>query len=195
VESLRALRVGDRLSFPVQVGLLAATILVVLDQATKELAEAKLVHGEFVSLIGSHIGWQLVYNPGGAFGMPAPPWVFLVVTVLVVAIVARTLPSTDSILQASAYGLLLAGALGNVLDRLFRDGDDRAFGGHVVDFVAWGAFPRFNVADSAITVGFVLLVIALWREERRHRHPDEDTAEADVAEAELDDSVAGGRGE
>jgi signal peptidase II len=176
VASLRELRVGDRLSFPVQVGLLAATILVVLDQATKELAEARLVHGEFVPLLGRHVGWQLVYNPGGAFGMPAPPWVFLVVTVVVVAIVAKTLPSTTSLLQASAYGLLLAGALGNVLDRLLRAGDDRAFGGHVVDFVAWGSFPRFNVADSAITVGFALLVLALWREERRHRSGDQDVA-------------------
>lgn len=191
MESLRELRVGDRLSFPVQVGLLAATILVVLDQATKELAEASLVHGEFVSLLGPHVGWQLVYNPGGAFGMPAPPWVFLVVTVLVVAIVARTLPSTTSLLQGLAYGLLLAGALGNVIDRVLRAGDDRAFGGHVVDFVAWGTFPRFNVADSAITVGFVLLVIALWREERRHpaREPDDGATATDTAR-----SVSSGSG-
>jgi signal peptidase II len=67
-----------------------------------------------------------------------------------------------------AYGMLLAGAIGNVLDRLFRPGDpDLWYGGYVVDFVAWGTFPRFNVADSAITVGFLLLVVALWREERR----------------------------
>lgn len=167
MESGRAARVGDRFSLPVQVGLLAATVLVVLDQATKELAEALLTRGEFVSLVGSEVGWQLIYNPGGAFGLPAPPWVFLVVTILVVGIVVKTLPGTSSLLQATAYGLLLAGALGNMLDRALRPGDDGFLGGHVVDFVAWGTFPRFNVADSAITVGFVLLVVALWLEERR----------------------------
>jgi signal peptidase II len=51
----------------------------------------------------------------------------------------------------------------------------------VVDFVAWGQWPRFNVADSAISIGFVLLVIALWREERRDREHDEPGAGDDVA--------------
>lgn len=153
----------------VRVGLLVTAIFVVLDQATKELAEALLEPGRFVPLLGPNIGWQLVYNPGGAFGFPAPSWVFLIVTVLVVVIVARALPRATTLLSSVAYGLLLAGALGNVLDRLFRPGDPDGwpFGdGYVVDFVAWGTFPRFNLADSAITVGFVLLVIALWREER-----------------------------
>jgi signal peptidase II len=81
-----------------------------------------------------------------------------------------TLPRTSSSWQAAAYGLLLSGAVGNVIDRLVRDGgpDAPSFGGgEVVDFVAWGSFPRFNVADSAITVGFVLLVLTLWLDERR----------------------------
>lgn len=184
MEALRARRVGDRLSVPVQVGLLVATAFVVLDQATKEVAEARLVRGEFVALIGDHIGWQLVYNPGGAFGMPAPPWVFLVVTVVVVVVVAKTLPTTTSLLQASAYGLLLAGALGNVIDRALRSGDGTLIGGEVVDFVAWGGFPRFNVADAAITVGFALLVVALWREERQRSTDADGTPHATVGDAD-----------
>jgi signal peptidase II len=164
---------------PLQLGLLLAAALIVLDQATKELAERLLTPARFVPLFGDAVGWQLVYNPGGAFGLPAPPWLFLVVTVAVTAIVARTLPHTRSLLQATAYGLLLAGALGNAVDRLLRGsttGRDGWFDGEVVDFVAWGSFPRFNVADSAITVGFLLLVVAIWLEERHAATQEEVTA-------------------
>lgn len=158
---------------PVQLAALVTFAVVVLDQATKELAESLLTLGEFVPLLGDHVGWQLVYNPGAAFGTPVPVWALLVVTVLIVVIVARALPGTASLLQAVAYGLLLAGGLGNAIDRLVRPtviGERSGFfRGEVVDFVAWGTFPRFNVADSAITVGFVLLMVALWREERAAR--------------------------
>jgi signal peptidase II len=163
------LTLSDGPPTPVQVGLLIAAAIIVLDQATKELAERLLDRSVFVSLFGDAVGWQLVYNPGGAFGLPAPSWLFILVTVAVTIIVARTLPHTRSLLQASAYGLLLAGALGNAVDRVLRPsttGREGWFDGEVVDFVAWGSFPRFNVADSAITVGFALLVVALWREER-----------------------------
>jgi signal peptidase II len=165
-----------------RLGLTIAAGFVLLDQATKELAETVLVPGRFVPFLGDSIGWQLVYNPGGAFGVPAPSWLFLGVTVVVTVIVLRALPRTSSLLQASAYGMLLSGAIGNVLDRIFRPGDpDGGFGsGYVVDFVAWGTFPRFNVADSAITVGFVLLVIALFLEERR---PDASSEVASAPEA------------
>jgi signal peptidase II len=149
-----------------RLALLLAAVGIVLDQATKVVAEALLTGGEFVPLIGSAVGWQLVYNPGAAFGLPAPPWVFLLVTLLVVGIVVRTLPQVTSHLQAIAYGLLLSGAIGNLIDRVFR-ADEGPLSGRVVDFVAWGSFPRFNVADACITVGFALLVVALYLEERR----------------------------
>lgn len=158
---------GDPGSVAVAYAIAAA--LLVLDQATKNLVVDVLALGRFVPFLGPRVGWQLVLNPGGAFGLPAPHWLFLIVTVVVVAVVVRTLPRVPSLLQASAYGLLLAGALGNAIDRLVRPGIPvPGFGrGHVVDFVAWGSFPRFNVADSAITIGFVLLVVALWQDERR----------------------------
>jgi signal peptidase II len=149
-----------------RLALLLAAAGIVLDQASKIVAETLLTRGEFVPLVGSAVGWQLVYNPGAAFGLPAPPWVFLLVTLLVVGIVGRTLPKVTSHLQAIAYGLLLSGAIGNLLDRVFR-AEEGPLSGRVVDFVAWGSFPRFNVADACITVGFVLLVVALYLEERR----------------------------
>ncbi len=163
-------------------GLLVAAVVVVVDQATKQLALELLEPGRFVPWLSDAIGWQLVFNPGGAFGVAAPHWVFLIVTVIVVVVVARSLPSCQTVTSATAYGLLLAGAIGNVIDRLFRPGgpDAPAFGGgEVVDFVAWGTFPRFNVADSAITVGFVLLVLGLLLEERAALRAQRATAAQD----------------
>jgi signal peptidase II len=146
-------------------GLIAATGLI-LDQATKQVALRVLDLGVRVPVLGDGIGWQLVENPGAAFGLRAPTWLFLVVTVLVVVIVGRSLPHAPSLLQAAAYGLLLSGALGNMFDRVLR-ATDGFLSGKVVDFVAWGSFPRFNLADTWITVGFALLVIALLLEDRR----------------------------
>lgn len=181
----------------VQVGLLIAAGGVVLDQATKEVAEHHLRPSQYVPWLSESIGWQLVYNPGGAFGLPAPSWVFFVVTAIVLVIVARTLPRTDSLLQASAYGMLLSGALGNLVDRILRPGDPDGFAltdGFVVDFVAWGAWPRFNVADSLISVGFVLLVIALWREERRTAHEPDASGVQDPSEGGDRDEPGGAGG-
>ena len=149
------------------VGLLVAVGLVLLDQLTKEFVEQQLVPGRFVPWLGEHVGWQLIYNPGGAFGLDAPHWLFLIVTVGVLVLVTRVLPEAPTLPAAVAYGMLLAGAVGNVLDRLFRSGGEAFGSGYVVDFVAWGSFPRFNVADSSITVGFVLLVLVVLAEERR----------------------------
>lgn len=157
----------------VAVGLIVAVSLVLLDQLTKQLVENLLVPGEFVPWLGEHIGWQLVYNPGGAFGLDAPHWLFLIVTVAVLVLVFRVLPEAPSLPAAIAYGMLLAGAVGNVLDRLLRAGGEAFGSGYVVDFVAWGSFPRFNVADSSITVGFVLLVLVVLAEERREATGDE----------------------
>lgn len=160
---------GDAEPLAVQVGLLVAAAVVMVDQATKHLAEQFLTRGRMVDVFADGWGWQLVYNPGGAFGFLAPSWFFLVVTVVVTVFAIRNLPRATSALQASAWGLLLAGAFGNALDRVFRPGgpeDPRFFHGEVVDFIAWSSFPRFNVADIAITIGFVLLVVSFWSDEQ-----------------------------
>lgn len=150
-------------------GLLTAAIAFVLDQATKQLATLLLRPiGRRFELPGP-FSLQLTFNEGGAFGLPAPSWFFLVVTVVVVVIVVRNLPRVTRLTPAVAYGLLLAGALGNAADRVFRTGgpdDPRFFNGHVIDFIASGVWPTFNVADMAITSGFVLLLVWLYREER-----------------------------
>lgn len=160
--------------FLTRVAVLVIAAAVILDQATKELAERTLLRGRMVDVLAEGWGFQLTYNDGGAWGFGAPWWFFLVVTVIVTVIVLRNLPHVRTLGAATAYALLMAGALGNALDRVFRPGDlgdPRFLHGHVVDFFAmhlplFGAFPRFNVADVAITSGFVLLLLTLWQEER-----------------------------
>jgi len=147
---------------------LVALAVVVLDQSTKELALRLLEPGRFVPLVGSSVGWQLIFNPGAAFGLRLPPIIFPLVTVVLVIVVMRTLPYAGRI-AAVAQGLVIGGAVGNVVDRITRPGDDVLVGGHVVDFVAWGTFPRFNLADAAITVGVVLFVLVTLLEERAER--------------------------
>lgn len=168
-------------------GIAVAVVIVVIDQLVKEWVLDVLTPGVFVPFLGESIGWQLVFNPGGAFGIPAPTWIFLIVTAVVVVVVVRLLPRASSAWQALGLGLLLAGALGNVIDRLFRPGDPGFGGGHVVDFVAWGWFPRFNVADAAITVGFVVLVLTILIDERRR------SGGSGQATGDLDDGAPGDR--
>ena len=152
-----------------RVGLLVAVaaVVVVLDLFTKELVLDVLDPGRFVPLIGSHVGWQLVFNPGAAFGLPLPPLVFPAVTLLLVVVVVRALAEPTPATAVAAQGLVLGGALGNVLDRLLRPGDGSPIGGYVVDFVAWGSFPRFNVADASITVGVAVFILVTLVTERR----------------------------
>jgi signal peptidase II len=147
-----------------------AFAVVVLDQFVKELVLAVLEPGRFVPLLGSSVGWQLIFNPGAAFGLRLPPVVFPIVTLVLVVVVVRTLSRPTRSVAVVAQGLVVGGAIGNVVDRLLRPGDGSAVGGYVVDFVAWGSFPRFNVADAAITVGvglFVLLTLLEDLAERR----------------------------
>jgi signal peptidase II len=154
-----------------RVSLLAgiAYTVIVVDQFVKELVVSVLDPGRFVPLLGSSIGWQLVFNPGAAFGLRLPPVVFPIVTLVLIVVVARALETTTSGLVVVSQGLVIGGAVGNVVDRLVRPGDGSRVGGYVVDFVAWGGFPRFNVADACITVGVVLFFLAALLEERTLR--------------------------
>ena len=144
-----------------------ATVLVV-DQAVKVVVLDVLVPGRFVPFLGDAVGWQLVFNPGAAFGIPLPAPVFPVATLVVLVAVLRSLGETGPG-GVVAQGLVVGGALGNLADRVVRAEPGDPLGGLVVDYVAWGSFPRFNVADAAITVGVALLLLLLLLEERRER--------------------------
>ncbi len=114
-----------------------------------------------------------VRNTDAAFNIPGLfPGFFLVVTVIVAALVLRAVPRTDHPWLGVAYGLVLGGAVGNALDRVFRDPGFPD--GAVVDVFDVGWFPVFNVADSGITIGAVLLVLLLSRLDREEREAERD---------------------
>lgn len=155
-----------RLVYVVWIG--AALILLLLDQATKMLAVARLSGGRVVDL--GVMDLRLVHNPGGAFGLPGLPGMFVIVTAVVVVLVLRALPRTDRLGLATAYGLVTGGALGNLMDRLFRQPGFP--NGEVVDFFDLRWWPVFNIADVAIVVGaglIALLLTVVDREERQEQ--------------------------
>jgi len=137
---------------------LAAGVLL-LDQATKWLAEDLLVYGRSVDVL-PFLSWTLTCNTGAAFSMFQDlGWVFAIAAALVSGyLIVAIWRFTSGWLEGASNGLILAGALGNLADRLIR--------GCVVDFVhvhyGWFNFPVFNVADSAITIGaagWILLIV------------------------------------
>lgn len=136
--------------------------VLVVDQLTKVWAVAALVPRERVPLLGDLFGLQLVRNPGAALSIATGmTWVLTIVAVVVVVVVARTSRRIGSRGWAVALGLLLGGALGNLVDRLLRE--PGPLRGHVVDFLAYGRLFVGNVADIAIVVAAVLVVVLTAR--------------------------------
>ncbi len=138
--------------------LLIAGVLLGLDLLTKCLVVANLTPGEPVSIIGDFARLSLVRNPGAAFSMATGmTWLLTLVATAVVIGVVRIGRTLRSLWWAIGLGMVLGGALGNLVDRLFRS--PGPLQGHVVDFLAIGWWPVFNVADSSIVCGAVLLVV------------------------------------
>ncbi|MGW0179286.1 signal peptidase II [Nocardia sp. NPDC003345] len=134
-----------------------AATLFVLDLLTKVAVVAWIRPGERVSIIGDFVELVLVRNPGAAFSMATGmTWLFTIIAAAVVIGVLRIGRSLRSPLWAVGLGGVLGGALGNLMDRLFRSPGPMQ--GHVVDFVSVGWWPVFNVADSSIVCGAILLV-------------------------------------
>jgi signal peptidase II len=138
-----------------------SVLVILLDQVTKFLAEAKLIYAEPMSILPS-FNLTLLYNRGAAFSFLSDAggwqrWFFVTVSLLasVALVIWLRKLKPEQWQLALALSLVLGGAIGNLIDRLWL--------GHVVDFIQlyyrdfyW---PAFNIADSAITVGAILL---LW---------------------------------
>ena len=147
-----------------------AGVVVALDQWTKWLVRENIPFA--TQGLPDSLGWlmpyaRLVYwhNTGAAFGMfqnGAP--VFTVLAFVVIGAILFYYPQIESEgwLFRLALSLQLAGATGNLIDRLGHDGK-------VTDFISVGTFPVFNVADSAITVGTAVLILAVWLSERAQK--------------------------
>nr|WP_234790302.1 signal peptidase II [Mycolicibacterium mucogenicum] len=130
--------------------LMVAALVLGLDVLTKVLAVKLLVPGQPVEIIGDTISWTLVRNSGAAFSMATGyTWVLTLIAIWM----GRRLVS---VWWALGLGMILGGAVGNLMDRFFRS--PGPLRGHVVDFLSVGWWPVFNVADSAVVCGAVLLV-------------------------------------
>lgn len=140
---------------------LLAAAFVALDQATKAWAVAELSDGP-IRLIGDVLTLTLVRNPGGAFSLFTgfTPLLALLAAALVVVIVRLTRRTADPVM-AYTLALVLGGATGNLIDRLVRD--PGFLRGHVVDFIDLSFWPTFNLADSGISVGVVVVLLRGWR--------------------------------
>ena len=139
-----------------------SAVVVVLDQLTKaiviQLLEPQVPH----AVIPGLLNWTLAYNTGAAFSFLADQegwqrWLFTILAITISAVLVRWLARTPRADWRSALplALVIGGAIGNLIDRLRI--------GHVTDFIQvyyqqW-AFPSFNIADSAISVGAVLLLL------------------------------------
>lgn len=139
----------------------AAFVAYGIDRVTKIWAEATLP-GAPIEVIPGVLTLRFTTNSGGAFSIGrSAPWFFVGVTaIVVVAILATSFRHTNRLVAAS-IGLILGGALGNLTDRAFRA---PAFRGRVVDFVDLQVWPVFNLADTAIVVGAILLAVLGFRE-------------------------------
>lgn len=164
----------ERFARPYELGIVAA--IVVLDQITKALVRANLSVGESRTLVPGLLDLTHVQNTGAAFGLlndvdfpykQALVVVMAAIALLAIAAYGAQLGFSDR-LARTGLAMILGGAVGNLLDR--------AFVGHVVDFVDvyWNGvhFWAFNVADAAISVGAVLVILDTLGVGRRHAsHP------------------------
>lgn len=148
-----------------------AAVVVALDQAVKRWVSSAMALGEEIPVL-PFLSWVRWHNEGAAFSILSDAagwqrWFFVALAVVFVAFILyelRRLPREQQ-LMGWVYGLIAGGAVGNLIDRVQH--------GYVVDFVLvhWQSyyFPAFNIADSALSVGAVLWIGAMFFEYRRER--------------------------
>ncbi len=140
---------------------LAAAALVA-DQLTKLWVVRTMTEGQITDVLPPLLRWHFIRNPGAAFSIGTDfTWVFTIIMVLVSGFLVYLMFKVRSLAWATALGLVLGGALGNLTDRLFRA---PSFGqGHVVDFIAFPNFAIFNIADSCVVCGVILVCLLTLR--------------------------------
>ena len=149
---------------PVTVLWAVAVVVIVVDQITKQWALTALADGRHTALLGRALGLVLVRNPGAAFSFATgQTWIFALIAFLVVIIIIRVSRNLVSRSWAVALGLVLGGAVGNLIDRLLRE--PGFLRGHVIDFIDYGGYFVGNVADIAIVLaaaGIIILSLGGW---------------------------------
>jgi len=139
-----------------------ALAVAILDQLTKLISEAHIPLGHTVPVIGSLLSFTEVHNRGGAFGM-LQPWTGALTVIGIAVVVAILIFSRSKnrlpVIIAAALACQLGGAIGNVADRIRC--------GYVIDFIDLHWWPVFNIADSSIIIGILLLAYYLVFHEGR----------------------------
>ncbi|MFD6280845.1 signal peptidase II [Streptomyces sp. NPDC060209] len=139
-----------------------AVLAYLLDLISKMIVVAKLEHEEPIEIFGDWLKFDAIRNAGAAFGIgEAFTVIFTAIAAVVIIVIIRLARKLYSLPWAIALGLLLGGALGNLTDRIFRA--PGVFKGAVVDFIAPAHFAVFNLADSAIVCGGILIVILSFK--------------------------------
>ena len=140
--------------------------VVLLDVLTKTWALRALADGP-IWLVGHAIGFVLSFNSGSAFSIVRSGAPLLAVIAVIAAVVlVRTVLRTDDAWLVVGLSLVLGGAMGNLVDRLFRA--PSFLHGAVIDFVKLGPWPLFNVADAAISIGAIIIIVRVLLDGRRH---------------------------
>ncbi len=144
-----------------------------LDRISKLWVEHVLAGRPPMRVIPGVMDLRFTLNSGGAFSIgQSAPWLFAGATIVVSVVIVATAWRHTSALTCAALGLILGGALGNLTDRIVRG---PRLTGKVVDFIDVHVWPVFNVADSAVVIGAILLAISAVRDgERASPDPGED---------------------
>jgi signal peptidase II len=157
-----------------------AAVVLALDQLTKHLVVVNLAGRPPLDLIGDFVQFRYTTNSGGAFSLlTGAPLFFGIMAMVIIGGIVYASRRAQPLSMLAVLGLILGGALGNLTDRLLRG--EALLRGEVVDFVKVGIWPVFNLADSCVVVGGVLLAVFLGREER-----DQDQAPADTTRRATD---------
>jgi len=169
----------------------AAVLVLVVDQASKQWALDRLYPSEVIDLVGS-LRFNLAFNTGMAFSGFSGAGAFIGVVAIIISIVLVVIArKVTSVFQLVLIGVMIGGALGNVIDRASRVGEMKDLAGNVsqgfmsgavVDFIDLQWWPIFNVADAAIVVGGIALALTGLR--------TADEADVDAGEADADDEHA-----
>ncbi|WP_066526278.1 signal peptidase II [Corynebacterium bouchesdurhonense] len=140
-------------------------LIAVVDQAVKQLMLSWLEPGVPMPVIGDWFRFYLLFNSGAAFSMGENlTWLFTTIQLAFVVGALIVAPKLAGRWEVLGVALIAGGALGNVIDRLFRA--PGFFFGHVVDYISVGSFAVFNIADACITVGVAVLLAAMFLPER-----------------------------
>lgn len=144
-------------------------LIVALDQLTKHWALNRLSQSRTIDIVGS-LRFNLAFNKGMAFSQATGfgPVIGALGFVVVIGIVLWLRRLAGGV-SSFAAGLIVGGAVGNLIDRLFRG--DAFLRGAVVDFIDLQWWPVFNIADSAISIGAVLMFVASFRRVRTEGDP------------------------